>query len=279
MTSRSKRRQTAEETVAILRSGNYQTADRKTVDLSESLRSAWNGSRHITPGDFRRLPDLRPRPEPTRFEVRNETTLAAARRMIEEGETRVLVLNFASAKNPGGGFLSGSQAQEESLARATGLYACLMRFPEFYEANRRGESCLYSDHMIYSPDVPVFRGDDDELLAVPFLASILTSPAVNAGAVRQNEPDNEPQIELVMRSRILKVLQLAVHEGHTSLVLGAWGCGVFKNSPVDVALWFAESLRTGPYRDVFRRVTFAVLDRSVDGQSIRPFELAILAPA
>ena len=67
--------------------------------------------------------------------------------------------------NPGGGFLSGSQAQEESLARATALYPCLAQMTEMYETNRQLNSPLFTDNMIYSPEVPVFRDDDDILLA------------------------------------------------------------------------------------------------------------------
>ena len=144
------------------------------------------------------------------------------------GETRVLALNFASAKNPGGGFLKGSQAQEESLARASGLYACINPIQTGYEANRRNASCLYTDHMIYSPDVPVFRDDDDLLLDHPYLVSFLTAPAVNAGEVRLKEPGNVvPDRGGDAVGRMEKVLSLAVVHGHEVLVLGAWGCGVF----------------------------------------------------
>lgn len=110
----------------------------------------------------------------------------------------MLALNFASARHPGGGFLGGSQAQEESLARASGLSPCLNQFQEMYDTNQRFSSCLYTDHMIYAPDVPVFRDDDDRLLEEPFLVSILTAPAVNAGAVRRNEPHHVQHIEPVM---------------------------------------------------------------------------------
>ena len=114
-----------------------------------------------------------------------ETTLAAAERLAE---FRPLCLNFASAKNPGGGLLSGSQTQEESLARSSGLYATLLPMTELYAYNRHLGTSLYSDYMIYSPDVPVFRSDSGLLLEVPYLASFITAPAVNAGAVEKNEP-------------------------------------------------------------------------------------------
>ncbi|HEY8505080.1 MAG TPA: TIGR02452 family protein, partial [Gemmataceae bacterium] len=234
---------------------------------------------------------------PTEFRVVNATTLAAARELSapptlefpfrvaeraaggeaegkagrHKGQT-VCCLNFASAKNPGGGFLGGSQAQEESLARATGLYACIARVAGYYAANRACGTALYTDHMIHSPAVPVFRGDDNELLPEPYLVSILTAPAVNAGALRRNEPHNLDRIAPVMSGRIEKLLSLALVHGHAALVLGAWGCGVFRNDPAAVAGWFAEHLTgDGRFRDVFDTVVFAVLDTSADGEVIRPF--------
>src|SRR6185437_10556724 len=110
----------------------------------------------------------------------------AGRLLRDEGADRVLALNFASARHPGGGFLKGSQAQEESLARASGLYACIAPLRGMYDANHRFRSCLYTDHLIYSPDVPVFRADNDSLLDHPYPVSFVTAPAVNAGAVRTN---------------------------------------------------------------------------------------------
>jgi uncharacterized protein (TIGR02452 family) len=203
--------------------------------------------------------------------VRNVTTLAAAKELhAAHGAERVALLNFASARNPGGGFLNGSQAQEESLARASGLYASLNRTTDYYEANRRERSALYTDHMIYSPRVPVFRDDHDRLLDEPWHASIITAPAVNAGVVRSNEPHNVPRIREVMARRIEYVLALAAHQGQSALVLGAWGCGVFRNDPSEVAELFGDMLLgEGRYARAFAEIVFAVLDRR--GDIIRPF--------
>jgi uncharacterized protein (TIGR02452 family) len=63
------------------------------------------------------------------IEVVNETTLQGIAALHEEGAERIGALNFASAKNPGGGFLNGSEAREESLARSSALYASLQQVP------------------------------------------------------------------------------------------------------------------------------------------------------
>src|SRR5262249_19617379 len=159
---------------------------------------------------------------PITFEVVNETTLHAARRLLEgDRGARVLALNFASARHPGGGFLKGSQAQQESLARASGLYACIARVGAMYDANACFRSYLYADTMICSPAVRVSRDDGVALLECPSLLSFVTAPAVNVGALRRNEPDRLGQVEPVMLSRMEKVLSLAVVHGHDVLVLGA----------------------------------------------------------
>ncbi len=205
-----------------------------------------------------------------RVEVTPEKTGEASRRLVEkEGVEDVLALNFASAKNPGGGFLGGAKAQEEDLARCSALHACLLTQWDYYDVNRAEPSLLYTDHLIYSPGVPFFRNEQLELLERPFHVSIITSPAPNAGAALQKDPGLRPRIREVLHSRAYKVLRVAAHRGHRTLVLGAWGCGVFRNDPVEVANAFADAL--GALPGAFDRVVFAVYERGGDGPNLRAF--------
>jgi uncharacterized protein (TIGR02452 family) len=279
MANRSQRAAIAAETIAILEQGWYETESQR-VEIGPLIASAVERSVHFQPADFGRV--LAERDQriaartiagPPTFQVVNCTTLAAARGLVDaEPQADPFCLNFASAKNPGGGFLGGSQAQEESLARASGLYRMLERYPEIYDANRVHDSCLYLDHMIYSPRVPVFRDDDDRLLDRPYQVTFLTAPAVNRGAVAKNEPENVPRIAPTMLSRTEKLLSIAAIHGHDTLVLGAWGCGVFRNDPVDVASWFHQHLVQNPaFAGAFRQVVFAVLDRDEKLGSYRAF--------
>jgi uncharacterized protein (TIGR02452 family) len=279
--SRSKRARLARETLEILDRGAYTTPAGREVSVADELAAARSGSRLYRPeqlDDLLRRRDelMRPREgrPPVAFEVVNETTLQAARRLSAGVDPPgVLALNFASARNPGGGFLGGSQAQEESLARSSGLYPCLLACGEMYEVNRRNPSCLYTDHMIYSPGVQVFRDGDGRLLEEPYRVSFLTAPAVNAGAVRHNEPHNVSRIGPTMRARAEKLLAVALAHGHETFVLGAWGCGVFRNDPAEVAGWFAGHLTgEGAFCTAFTRVVFAVLDGSPRGSTIGPFQ-------
>ena len=276
MANRGERARIASETLAIARSGAYVAPSGRTVAIAEAVRAAVESSVLVTPGEADALlarADARivDRRFDTAFRVSNETTFSAARRLVQHyGPGRVAALNFASAKTPGGGFLSGSQAQEESLARASALVPTLERHTAYYEANRRSDSLLYTDHLIVSPRVPVFRDDDDHLLEEPWEVTIVTSPAPNAGAIVKNDSDVRHEIVPTFRRRVEQVLAAAVAFDQSALVLGAWGCGVFGNDPDTVAGLFGDFLlHDGPFARAFEHVEFAVLDRH--GGVIAPF--------
>jgi uncharacterized protein (TIGR02452 family) len=272
MARRDERAAIAAETVRILSTGSYVGASGRTISIERALHDCLNDTRLYRPDQLTKLAtEPQATSGETRIRVSNCTSLSAACKVhATYGAERVVLLNFASARNPGGGFLSGSQAQEESLARASGLYASISQMTEYYEANRRARSALYTDHMIYSPRVPVFRDDDDRLIEEPWSVAMITAPAANAGAVRTNEPHNASLIRETMSRRIASVLALAAHHGHDALVLGAWGCGVFANDPDEIAELFAGYLLgQGRFARAFSEVVFAVLDRK--GEIIRPF--------
>lgn len=276
MSSRKTRALIAQETLVLLAQGHYSLPDGSTVFLKEEQQRAVENTREYNPSQLNKLyASLLPpeNPQSTEFRVENCTTFAAARALAEsDPEADVLCLNFASAKNPGGGFLNGSQAQEESLARASGLYPCINPMRTYYETNKQCGTSLYTHHMIHSPLVPVFREDKDELIEKPYFTSILTAPAVNAGAVRNNESHHVWRIPEVMDERTAYVLAVARAHGHDTLVLGAWGCGVFRNDPEEVAELFRRHLTENDrFRGAFRRVVFAVLDRSKGLETIEPF--------
>lgn len=270
--NRTTRARIAEETIEILEQGIYHHPDKGEIDIGPRLEHAVKNTRLYGPEDLHggKNPSSIAANNQTIYQVRNETTLAAARRLVMEGN-KVLALNFASAKNPGGGFLGGSQAQEESIARASGLYACIRSSP-MYSVNRHCGTCLYTDHMIYSPDVPVFRDDQDRLLDEPYSVSFLTAPAVNAGVVRDREPENVPKIADVMRRRMEMIVDIAGYHGYDALVLGAWGCGVFRHRPEEVAQWFAEVLIEGKRDRGFAHINFAVLDITEGLRTLAPFQ-------
>ncbi len=273
--NRENRAALAQETLSILEAGGYQNDFGQYVSLATDLKTAVQSSVLYGPVDFAdgvTVPSLGGNTE-TRIEVTSESTLEAARRLtLYAPGGDVLCLNFASAKNPGGGFLGGSQAQEEALARSSGLYPCLVQMTEMYDYNRHRSNGLYSDYMIYSPNVPVFRDEAGQMLDVPYRVSMISAPAVNAGAVRQNTPERVTEIEPTMRQRMSKLLWVAHQHQHRTLILGAWGCGVFGNAPTMVANLFHDFIgRGGKYEGVFDHVAFAIYDRSEGQKTLHAF--------
>lgn len=260
--SRDRNRALAAETVDAVRAGGYSVGGRH-VDIAAQVSAAAAGTRLILPDAA--LPEATTWPGPTTVEVTNESSLAAARRLGPG--TACLV--FASARNPGGGFLNGAQAQEEAISRSSALYATQTTVPEFYEHHRRETSLLYTDRIIVSPDVPVFRDDDGTLLAEPYPVTFLTAAAPNRSAVERNQPAAVRDVVPTLVRRAARVLDVAAAHGSRRLVLGAWGCGVFGNDADEVASAFAQAL-AGPPR--FERVTFAILDHRPGRPVLGAFE-------
>jgi uncharacterized protein (TIGR02452 family) len=251
------------EAVQITQSGSYTAPSGKAVDISDRVRSAVQDTRSYPLGSA--IPESLKGTNPTEIDVINDTTLEAAQRLIVAGHDPV-VLNFASATHPGGGFLSGARAQEEYLARSSALFTCLRDNP-MYEYHRSRYDPVYTDYTIYSPGVPVFRSDDGSLLEQPYTVGIITSAAVNASRL---DPKRHVEIGPVMLARILKVLAIGVLHGHDAIVLGAWGCGAFGNDGQEIAGLFKRALDE-KFKGAYKKVIFAIVDWSPEKRFIGPF--------
>jgi uncharacterized protein (TIGR02452 family) len=255
------------EAVAIGESGQYTAPSGRLVEIGAQIETAVKGTVAYPPDNS--LVDSQPGDYATQIEIVNETTLAATTRLIAQGYHPV-ALNFASATHPGGGFLSGALAQEEYLARSSALYQCIRR-NVMYHYHRRHYDPMYSDYMLYSPHVPVFRDSNGiELLEEPYTVSMITAAAVNAN---QLPWERRTAIRAVMWPRILKVLAVGLHHGHNAIVLGAWGCGAFGNDGNEIARLFARAL-TENFRGAYGAIVFAILDWSPERRFIQPFASA-----
>ena len=198
---------------------------------------------------------------PANIVVKNESTIDAMFRMQK---TSLGVLNFASAKHPGGGFMNGSMAQEECLAYCSNLFH--RQWPaglEYYSYHRNHPSPLYSNRM-FIDNVVFFRNSNFELVEQPVECKVLTSAAVNAGIARR-AGIAEADIRLSMKYRMQKILDVFITSGCTHLVLGAFGCGVFGNSAYDIATIWKELLYDDGYCFYFEEICFLVLDTRGEG--------------
>jgi uncharacterized protein (TIGR02452 family) len=278
--SREQRRKIAESTLEAIKRGSY-TLDDVHHSLTAAKASAKEHTQYYAPESFLTSWSTILSAadgvdnEDTIFSLLEISTLEGSRLLREQTppEERIGILNFASAKKPGGGFLSGAQAQEESIARSSTLYSSLMSSAgkQFYDIHKKagGQKGGYYTHaMIFSPCVVLFREDDGTWLG-PLRVEVVTSAAVNAGAVRGTlfgrvgGQAEEDRIAQAMKERMARILFLFEHQGVRNVVLGSFGTGVFKNDVKTVASLWRQLLREDGSRfgRSFDRVMFAILGK------------------
>lgn len=213
-------RAVARENQTIVADGGYRSPSGIWRDLSGGIAAARDATRLYGPEPVP-VPDG-PRAASTTVAVTAESTTAAVLRLAAQEGGPVAALNFASARNPGGGYLNGAQAQEEAVCRATALHTCLLRVPAYYAHHREHRDPLYSDRVIFSPGVPVFRDDRGTLLEHPRTAGFLTSPAPNAGVLRRADPVRAAaEVGPALARRAERVVECAA----------AQGCGGWSSEP------------------------------------------------
>ncbi|TXT08909.1 hypothetical protein VHUM_03037 [Vanrija humicola] len=264
---------------AIIAAGHYLHPVAGRVDLAAIVKVACDGVVSYDPPATEQL--LRQfttapfRPFDTLIEVTPETSTEAHERLaLQENETSIAVLNFASARNPGGGYLGGARAQEEDVCRHSALYTTLTTpaAADYYAHHNRVRDTRYSHRVIWSPDVPVYRDCTGALLAKPYTVAFLTSPAPNAGALKKSNPAAFATVPALLRERAARILAVAASHRVRVLVLGAWGCGVFQCRPADTAAAFASLLKQdGEFYGVLERVVFAVYDPTSKQETIAAF--------
>ena len=201
-----------------------------------------------------------------KISITTEDSFQAGRRY-----DKVLVMNFANAHCPGGGFRFGDNAQEEALCRCSTLYASITskKASKMYLYNNTHLGRVESDYMLISPNVCVFRDEKYHLLKEPVVLGVVTIAAPNRyGAALVA---SEKLVRETMMRRIRIMLRAAIKSGYRNLVLGAWGCGAFGNKPDQVSEYFKEILVTEGYGRYFDEICFAIYGTE-DGKNFRTFK-------
>ena len=189
-------------------------------------------------------------------------------------DAKIAVLNFASSTNPGGGVLSGSSAQEESLCRCSTLYPTLDQswlWDRYYQKNRDQYSYLNTDVCIYSPDIIICKSDDDYLTRLDpkdfVTVDVITCAAPN---LRHGEEIDDIDLLGLHIQRAKHILHIAAANGAEIVILGAFGCGAFRNDPRIVAKAYSTALKE--YAKYFKEIEFAIYHRPYEAENYDAFK-------
>lgn len=190
----------------------------------------------------------------------NRTFEAAVKLHSEFPDKKICVLNFASATNPGGGVVTGARAQEESLCRCSTLYPTLNReelWKKYYSVNRSRHNNLYTNACIYSPNIIICKSDEAYPVRLPedkwVTVDVITCAAPN---LRYGNSCDSDSIYNLHIKRAEHIISAAIDNQAEILVLGAFGCGAFRNDPYVVARAYKNVLDR--FRTYFERIEFAI---------------------
>ena len=176
---------------------------------------------------------------------------AAIQSYSDYQDKKICLLNFANPIKPGGGYLNGRDSQEQCLCRQTLLYPTIDG-NDMYTVNRKnGSRPEASDIMIFSPNVLVIR-DNNYNKIDPFKINIISSAAVD------NRSGNIKNSSEIMKNRIRRIIMTAASENNDILILGAFGCGVFKNDPNETAKNFYDVLVDEGFKSHFEKIIFPI---------------------
>lgn len=188
-------------------------------------------------------------------------TISAAWNVHKQNfNAKIVILNFASFRHPGGGFMTGAMAQEESICHHTNLYNALVAQQAWYDENEHIiNRCLYQNRAILTYDVSIIARGIGKFVPAEkvFQADFLTCASPNAGAAAKKGVSEE-EINRAIEQRASYAVELLAGCGYTHTILGAFGCGAFRCNPRVVAEAFRKSIEKSA--NAFDKVIFAIPD-------------------
>lgn len=256
---------------------------KKNVRIRNSIEKSISKQKLILEADNLEVPNLSKYDNVATLVISKKRTYEAARNYRNQ---KVAVHNFASASNPGGGVVKGSSAQEECLCRCSGLYFCLdveKMWKGFYIPHRNSHNPIHNDDIIYTPGVTVFKTDT----VTPTLmdesdwydVDVITCAAPNLRPNPTNKWNPADGEAVTMKNsdllalhdkRLRRILNAAVSEGVETIILGAFGCGAFRNNPEVVALANKNVIKD--YLHAFKNIDYAIYCGHGDDRNYKIFD-------
>lgn len=256
-----------QNTVNLVRQGCYET-DKGLVKLTEFPDTVANSKIY----DYTKRVKAEKRDTPTQINVINEDCLIVGMNRKKEG-LNPIILNMASATNPCGGATWGSIAQEEVISYRTNLFESLFQFHPIHKeynlkGNENGSYPIKKFGGVYSPHVVLFR--EGEKSGYKLMDEPIELAFVSVAALKRPPLLDENTLPPHLIGDVLKkmrtIFRIALENGHDSIILGAWGCGVYQNPPKHIAKLFHRVIEEDEFKDRFKVIDFAILE---DACSIR----------
>lgn len=218
---------------------------------------------------------------PTETDCVNADCADVAKSLLDEGLNPV-ILNLASRTSPCGGYHKGTSAQEECLSQMSTLSQSLYAFgsPKYKHIREAGVPLVPGVYPmdinfggVYSPSVTFFRHNADAYYALreePFDCAIVTVSSLSNR--EKNSFTNDERIYFddagalteeglaIEANKIRTIFRIALENGHDSIVLGAFGCGVFRLHSDEVANLFYDVLREAEFKNRFKKLVFAIYE-------------------
>lgn len=246
-------------TVDIVEQGCYINENNEQINIDEPI--CGKVYKQTTPVKNEKLK------EPTEIKVENEDCMVAGINLLNKGLNPV-ILNMANAFNAGGGVTRGSMAQEEEIFRCTNLYESLFplhaKLAEEYgfEIKDKNGYPITKFGAIYSPDITIFR--EGKRNGYKLMEKPVKMAFISAAAFKDPPLFDEDTLDLrmvpSMLQKIRAILRVALDNNHDAFVLGAWGCGAFRNPPKHIARLFHKIFEEEEFKDKFKNLTFAIIE-------------------
>lgn len=214
------------------------------------------------------IPSLRSSNIATKVSVYNESIVDIARAFLKKYGRSPLVLNMAHTMIPGGKVEVGSEGHEESLFRRSTYYKALMLSENSFlkKQFKDGQYRIPEFGTIYTPQVAFFRlcQKDGFSFCSPFYLDIAAQAAYDLNSEPRDAPRIYEEYEANIKEKIRAILRTAYATKHSTLVLGAYGCGLQKNSPVTMSRLFKEVFQEVEFQGVFLEIAFAITDEATN---------------
>ena len=239
-------------------------------DLAASIKKAKKNTNVYYEEDYPYIDDYGDRR--MAVTVTGDRSFQAAMRLHRENpEAKIAVMNFANAFHPGGGVTEGASAQEECLCRTSTLYPLLYRRTlrdSFYRYHQNLKSLNATDTLIYTEGVVICKTDEDLPKRMPkedwVTVDVITIAAPDLRLIddrffEQSEDSyrmSKAELFGYHVKRAIHMFTCAAANKADILVLGAFGCGAFRNDPTVVANAYKTAMSVFP--KVFDKIEFAV---------------------